>query len=328
MKRLAFLLITLIAMATSVAIAVDYYRPSPTYCGFGAGCDEVIHASVGRVLGVPLPVFGIVSFGTFYGIALRGERSMRLLGPMALFAGGAGALLVGVQVVGLGRTCPLCLIVNACGMALAATEIGFPASNCAAIRRRWPWLAAACVAMAAPIVWPIVSPAPEVPSVVRDQWTDQIDVVEITDFQCQHCRDAEPVLAAFLGENPRLRFVRLVSGVDGGAKAKKAAAAYRCAEAQGRGERMAAALFATRDYSSQNCEAAFGIDLDGSAFRACLSSVTAADDKVGAAMRDSGIRGLPAVWIEDQLVLGVPSIEALRAALRRAERSVAAQKSL
>jgi hypothetical protein len=87
---------------------------------------------------------------------------------------------------------------------------------------------------------------------------------------------------------------------------------------------MASALFAAQDRSPAACrQLAQALRLDMKAYdRVVLDPATDSElyDTVHW-VRATGLPGLPLVWIQEQVLQGVPSPQALRDALRRAERS-------
>lgn len=88
LKLVLFRLLTLIALAACCASLLDHLLPSPAFCGFRAGCETVTQSSFGTLFGIPLPIWGLVAFGTFYLLTLFPNRPIsRLLGPAAIVAG-------------------------------------------------------------------------------------------------------------------------------------------------------------------------------------------------------------------------------------------------
>jgi predicted DsbA family dithiol-disulfide isomerase len=106
-------------------------------------------------------------------------------------------------------------------------------------------------------------------------------------------------------------------------QARDAARAYLCAEDQGKGEPMAEKLFAADDLTPPSCErlaAEAGVALP--TYRTCLADPET-DRRLDAALawvQAACPQGLPAVWVQDRLLSGVWSDEAIEAAVRDAER--------
>jgi uncharacterized membrane protein len=327
-KLSALRLLALLALGASTASLVDQFRPSPLFCGFESGCDEVTHSAYGRMAGVPLPVVGVVAFGLFFALSLFSNRPAgRLLGPLALAAGAAGLALLFIQFLVLKRLCRLCLFVDACALFLAVVELALPSQPVpqAGPGRRWPWLLIAALAIALPPAWSLLKPPPPVPDEVKAHWVEgKVTVVLVTDFDCPACRETHPILDAFLQEKgDAIHLVRLVYPMPQHENARHAARAYWCAQAQDKGDAMAEALFCSDDLTPAGCERiARALKLDFIRYQECVKAKTS-DEAIDAASGwapHSGLRGLPLVWIQDQALAGVQTPESLRAAFERARR--------
>lgn len=328
LKLVAFRLITLIALAATCASLLDYILPSPAFCGFKAGCDEVIHSAYGRLLGVPLPVLGLLAFGGFYTLTMfPGTRMGKLVGPAALVAGLCGLGLIGIQVFLIRQLCPLCLITDAAALLLAAGELGIspPKQPPAQPPRRWLWTGAAAVAIVGPLLWPLLQPIPPVPQQVKAYWEPgKITVVEVTDFECPYCRQTHPAMVKFLEEHGHeLEFVRLVRPMEEHVHAQAAARAYHCACRQDKGEPMASALFHADDLTPDRCgQLAESLGLDMDPYRACVAD-PATDQRIEQLtgwVQQTDIRGLPVIWVQDQRLFGAQTAASLRAAWNRVQR--------
>jgi protein-disulfide isomerase/uncharacterized membrane protein len=326
-RLVIFRFLALLALGTSMAALVDVLRPEPLYCGFQSGCEEVTGSAFGHIAGVPLPVVGLVAFGGFFLLTLfPSSRPARLLGPMAVLAGVAGLALLLVQAAVLKRFCRLCLLVDACALGLALVELATPASGQNAQRpRRWLWLNAIVLVLAAPVVWALVQPPPPIPVEVLAHWVPgKVTVVLVTDFACPGCRQTHPVLADFLKEKGKtVHLVSLVFPLPQSEHGRDAARAWHCALAQSKGEVMAEALFAADDLSSEGCEriaARLGLDLGK--FRKCVSApaTDAAINRATGWVPGTGLKGLPILWVQDQTLVGVQTRASLEAAFQRARR--------
>ena len=327
-RLVALRFLSLLALAVCVAMVVDYLRPTPTFCGFRAGCEEVIHSRYGRPLDVPLPLLGVLAFGLFFALTLfPASRAARLLGPLAITAGLIGLALVGVQFFILNQTCPFCLIVDTAAILLAAVVLGLPPSEDAAPPprpRRWLWGGLAIIFVAAPVLWSILEPSPEVPPQVRAHWAEgYINVVEITDFGCPYCRQTHLALNQFLDQHgEQVHFVRLVVPLEHHENSHPAAKSYLCAVRQGKGESIADALFVSDDLSPDALQTlAEQAKLDVEEYHTCIAD-PAIDEQIEQTARwveAADLGGLPQIWVQDVLLVGVQTSESLRAALRRAK---------
>jgi uncharacterized membrane protein/predicted DsbA family dithiol-disulfide isomerase len=325
-------LLALAALAVSAALLVQYVRPNPGWCGFDSGCEQVLQSPFGRVLGIPLPVLGVATFGAIFAAALfPASPAGRLLGPLAAAAGLGGLALLVVQAFVLRRVCPYCLAVDVSAVALAvlgARRRLLPAPGRGA---RAAWLTAAAVAVAAAVTLgaaggrragPVRAPVP--PQVAALWVPGKVNVVEVTDFACPHCRKMHAVLALFLDEEgDRVHFARVAIPMPGHAQARPAARAWRCAERQGRGDALAEALFAAADLTPAGCERlADALGLSRPAFAACAGD-PAVDERLDADLawvKAACPNGLPVIWVQDRMLFGEHPVDALREALRAAER--------
>jgi uncharacterized membrane protein/protein-disulfide isomerase len=327
-------LLALTALVVSTALLWNGLRLNPRFCPFGGGCEEVLSSAYGRPLGVPLPLVGVLTFGSLFAASLLpGRRVGRALGLLAPAAGAGGLVLILLQVFVLRRVCPFCLIVDACAVTLAVVELSWGRGRplpAVGGRARSLWLAAAPVLAggAAALVSTGsggAAPAPgPVPAAVAALWVPgKVNVVEVADFQCPHCRRMHEVLALFLDEEgDRVHFARLTAPLPAHVQARHASRAFLCAEQQGRGDEMAELLFHAADLRPEACErlaAALGLSLP--AFRACVTDPRT-DHQIDADlawMRAASPQGLPVIWVQDRMLFGEQPIAALRAAARAAE---------
>ncbi|MHB8974427.1 MAG: vitamin K epoxide reductase family protein [Pirellulaceae bacterium] len=270
-------LFALIAMGVCMAMLLDYLLPSPAFCGFTAGCEEVTHSAYGRPLGVPLPLWGLGTFGMFYGLTLfPAGRPGKLIGPAALLAGLGGLSFIALQLLVIRRVCPLCMVIDASGLFIAACELfTTPAAVGVALprRRRLLWATAALVALGVAPLWAAIKPARPVPETVQSLWTaGKITVVEVIDFDCPYCRLTHAALDELLADRKdRVQRVRFVLPLRAHANARPAARAYFAAVEQGKGEPMATALLAAEERSPATCERlASTLGLDMAAYQAEL----------------------------------------------------------
>jgi protein-disulfide isomerase len=331
-KLIVLRIVTLAALAAAAASLLDDLLAGSAFCGFQSGCAEVTQSAVGRPAGIPLSALGLVALGVFYALTLFPEhRAARWIGPLAILAGTLGLILVLVQALVLEQFCRLCLLADGLAMVLATVELAMPSTPPAAgAPRRRLWLGAAAVALALPAawaaVWPLLVLPPEAPEPVRARWVEgKVNVVMVTDFECPACRAAHPVLAQFLRAHAdRVHVVELVMPLPGHFNARPAGRAYFCAAAQGQGAAMSEALFASKDLSPAGCERlASQLGLDLPKFQKCVDDpATERELDATAWVKDLGQRGLPLVWIQDELVSGAPTRRALEAAFARAERGL------
>jgi uncharacterized membrane protein len=317
--------VALVALAASGASLADVTLTEPAFCGFESGCGAVTSSDYARPLGVPLPAVGLGGFAVVFGLTLfPTRRAMLVLRIAAAIAGLVGLGLIVVQVAVLHRTCPLCLVADGSGLAVAA--VAFAGRFRETAGPGWParvaWIVAAVAAAAFPplFAWGRADPAP--PDEVTAHWVDgAVTLVELTDFDCPHCKDAETVVGPFLNRHPDVRFVRMPVPMPMHSNARAAARAYLAARAQGKGEEMAAALFAAdaRDFDTcRKLAAGLGLRMDE-------FDRTVRDRKTDAEL-DATMTwfrpietGVPAIWVQDRRFNGPPAPEALEDAYQKAK---------
>jgi len=332
MRLILFQSVTILALTTCAAIVADELGSRPLYCGFRGGCEEVLSSPYGHLVGIPLSWIGIVGFAGLLALAISGNRraSMCLVVASTL-AGMVGAVLIAIQLVVLRRTCTLCLVVDVSAITLAAVAVAAYGSAAGAAFVSWPkkaaWLTAGALAISVPVAWAWLAPARSVSEQVRAHWIDgKIAIVEVTDFDCPHCRVADAVLSKVLQEFPGpIHFVRLAAAMPAHANSRPAARAYLAATAQGKAEEMAGELFRSASCSCDDCRRiAESLCLDLRRYDADIADpATDAEIDATVSWAQSAGRGLPLIWIQDHYFYGVPAASDLRGALRRAERRMA-----
>jgi uncharacterized membrane protein/protein-disulfide isomerase len=322
-------LFALVALTVSAALLAESLHPNLWFCGYDAPCQKVLSSPFGRVLGVPLPLIGVLTFAAVLGLSLFPvPRTRWLLALLAAAAGAGGAVLILVQVFVLRQLCPYCLVVDAAAVLLAVSEVSRGTGKPMAPpdeRVRYGWLTAAALAFVAAVVFASVGGwvyDREAPPQLTALWLpEKINVVEAVDFECPHCRDMHAVVGRLLEEEPDVHFVRLAAPMATHPHSRHAARAFLCAQAQGKGDAMAEALFAAENLTPEHCEeiaASLGIPLDP--FRACVAD-PATDERLDADLawiKAASPDGLPVVWVQERMFFGVQSLETLRAAVAAA----------
>jgi uncharacterized membrane protein/protein-disulfide isomerase len=319
-------LAALLGLALSVALLIDTLGPTSRLCGFDSGCGQVQTSAFAHVLGVPLPLIGAAGFAAVFALTLvTGRRAALALGVLVGAAGAAGLALLALQVFVIGQLCPYCVAVDVLAVVAAASHLGWNRLRAAPTpdpSRRW-WLAGAAVAVALPLAWGLVEAPTGAPAEVTAHWQPgKVNVVEVADFRCPHCRRMHRLLHEVVrGQEDRVHLVLVTVPMPSHPETRPAVLAHRCAAAQGRGREMADALFDADDITPEACaRRAAALGLSPATFRACVDD-PALDRRVDADLawlRQASPHGLPAVWVQDQLLSGEQSADELRAALSRA----------
>jgi uncharacterized membrane protein len=321
-RLFAFRIFALIGLAASAASLTDQLLDDGAFCSVDSGCDVVTNSVYARPLGIPLPVIGLIGFILVIGLSVVGrpwaERAARRCAAVAAVA---GVTLIAVQLAVLDRVCPLCLVADGSALAIGILAlVPFPASPCTALKRAL-WSVAAVVAVLAPITWAFSGSDPEPPDWVMEHWVEgKINVVELTDFECDHCQRADEYLRAALKNRTDVNLVRIAVAMPKHVNARPAALAYEAAKAQGRGEEMASALYAAQSRSPADCRRLaqrLGLSMeqyDRSVDDRTIDAAVAAHSKAAWATTSA----VPSIWVQSHYIQGEPNPANFDAALRRA----------
>jgi protein-disulfide isomerase len=316
----------IVGLGASLTSLVDDLGGAPTFCA-ETGCEIVRTSAWARPLGIPMSLLGVAFFSA--ALALAFVPAPRLRRWLAI-AGGAWAVwLIALQALVIGAWCKLCLVADPAAIVHAALVAAGARTLAAAPRRLLPIAPAVLAIVALLGAWTEAPPAvaPSAPpgrpaSVARAQAPDAVTIVEFVDFECPYCRAMQARLDRAIAQTPTpVRIVRKMVPLPQHAGAGPAALAYCCAEAQGRGEEMARALFAASpgELTPEGCEAIaarIGCDLDR--YRADLAM---AERRVASDLRDAeqaGVRALPTIFIGGERINGASaSVEQLAALIAR-----------
>ncbi|HKO46735.1 MAG TPA: thioredoxin domain-containing protein [Polyangiaceae bacterium] len=325
-------LASVLALAVSAALLVDYIGRAPTFCGVGSGCAAVRGSGYGYVslfdLNLPLPALGLLGFALLLGVALT-RRLLRWTPLVAVLGGLIGLGLFGLQWLAIGRLCGLCVTVDALSVVAALCGVlqwTGEGDETEAFGLRWgAWPLLACLAVLAPLAWPQMRPVAAIPAGVQKLYLPgKINVVEFADYECPHCRRLHPQLKAVIDSYPgKVNFIRLNLPLKSHEFARDAARAQVCAREQGKGEAMADRLFLAEGlHPSSNRELAKELAVELTAYDKCISS-GAADRMIDAESKillDDGLQGLPTTYVGAQTILGAQPEEVFRDAFDRADR--------
>jgi protein-disulfide isomerase/uncharacterized membrane protein len=321
--RLSFvaLVLAVIGLGASVASLVDYLAAVPTFCA-ESGCATVRASAWAHPLGVPMPVPGIAFFAVMIALALVEWPRLRL--GLALAGGAWAIVLIGLQAFAIGAWCKLCMIADPAAVALAVVVA---AGACSV---RWKRAVLAIPALALPLAFAGLAHAPDpelaagTPELIaREQVRGSVTIVEFVDFECPFCRQLAPRLADAV-EHARapVHVVRKMVPLRQHPHARDAALAWCCADAKGKGDAMARALFAAPpdELTPDGCERlAVQVGCDRDRYRAALADAAVRVDRDIADAKAAGIHGFPTVFIGGQRVTGAGhDASELRAAIDRA----------
>lgn len=327
----------LLGLGVSAALLVDSLGPDAAFCA-ADGCGAVRESAWARPLGVPMPLVGMVFFAVSLGLTVAGTGAARARVMVALL-GGAGAVgLLAVQGLLIGEWCRLCVVVDAAALGLAAVAVGSrrqewqrvgggalsAAAAVAVVAGGGPFVALrddGLVAVSRPVQSHSDLPAP----IAREQRAGTVAVVDFVDFECPHCRAFHTRLTEAMKQvEAPVHVVRKMVPLPQHRGAMPAAIAWSCADAQGRGDEMAEALFGAPTWrlTPEGCaEIAAEIGLDLDRYRADAAD-PATRQRIAADLDDARaarVESLPTVYIGRHAFVGAgASVSDLVAAFRRA----------
>lgn len=318
--------LALVALATSVALFIDYTNASQSFCGPESGCAAVRKSGFGYVAGIPVPLFGVLGFAFWFALSLGKSASVQsLLRPVSYFASVTAVALIGLQAK-IGDFCALCMIVDTCAIAIGGVaHLRSRAQEGKGVLKTAAWVALALVAIAAPYVWSLVRPNPALPAAIaRLYQPGKINIVEFADFECPFCRALHPTLKKLMKERPeKVQFMRLNMPLPRHPNAMDAAKGAVCGEEQGLKDEMADALFETEDLTPRGVQRIAGtLHLDMPKFKECVASpnTTARIDREQQILRDAGFQGLPTTYVGGAMIVGAQDEAVFREAMDDAAR--------
>jgi protein-disulfide isomerase len=331
---LAALAFAAIGLGASIASLIDYLGADPTFCA-ETGCATVRESAWAHPLGIPMPVVGVAFFAA--ALVLGFVEAPRFRRALAI-GGAAGALfLIGVQALAIGAWCKLCMIADPAAIAYAAAVLGGATAVRFTFARGFAAPAAVLVTIGLLALWTGGAPAPAqllppgTPAFVENaQVPGAATVVEVVDFECPYCRRMQKRLEAALARVTQpIRVVRKMFPLTIHPHAMPAAIAYCCADAQGKGEEMAAALYAAKpeELTPDGCEKlATQVGCDVERYRRELPQAEVRVAAEMAEVRAAGIHALPTLFIGGERVVGAgKSTEELTAMLEHAASRAAAR---
>lgn len=338
--------LALVGLLVSVFLAYEYAQPVQTFCGPGGGC-EIVRLCWQRIApSISLPWTGIVAFSAAIAglLLLPKERGRRLLPVMGTIAAVAGLSLMIIQRVLCHNWCKFCLVTDSSAVILGG--VLFALRNTyqpATVPQRWLFggLSSLCVVVAlfvgiadAPTsainapdaaTGPAATYLPELPAVIEhEQRSGVVTIVEFADFECPYCREQHNVLSTVLPTyEGRVRLVRKQLPLSMHPHAETAAKMALCAEEQQRGEVMANALFraSVDDLTVEHFAGRLSeFSMEAGPWQSCLQNERTMShirsDRNAAS--ESGVTGLPTMFVGHERFDGLIGEAPLRASIERA----------
>jgi uncharacterized membrane protein/predicted DsbA family dithiol-disulfide isomerase len=322
--RLLFIrLLSLFALAVCSGQLADQLTHAGAFCDFGGSCEQVTSSVYGKPLGIPLPVFGLVGFGLVFAFTLVPKQwAIRLVKVLSLVGGAIGIGLLMIQLAVLQKICTLCVLVDSTSLIIATIAlIGLPDPVAFSRFRLLGWILALPLPVLIPIGWTAAMMPDSAPDEVKAHWVvGEITIVEVSDFECPHCRKADGVLREIL-KNHKVHLVRLVAPMPTHENGKPAARAYIAARKLGKGEEMAAELFKAEDRSAGKCRELaekLGLNLKDYDYEIHNDSVEFEINKT-LEFTKTLKQGVPFMWVQDQFIKGVPNLDDLEEAIKKAK---------
>ncbi|HET7501988.1 MAG TPA: vitamin K epoxide reductase family protein [Kofleriaceae bacterium] len=316
----------IVGLAASIASAIDYFGADPAFCS-EAGCATVRESTWAHPLGIPMPLVGIAFYLLALGLCFA--PAPRLRRGLAVAGGAWAVFLIVVQGSVIGAWCKLCLVADPAALGYAVAVLAGAHVLRPTLARGLVVAPSVLATLGALALWTHhAAPEPLLPPgtpafVEQAQVPGAATVVEVVDFECPHCRRMQERLAAAIAQARfPVRVLRKMLPLPSHPHAMPAALAYCCADAQGKGEEMAAALFATppEDLTPEGCEklaARIGCDLER--YRSELPRAQARVAAETEEARAAGVHALPTLYVGGEQVVGASKSTAdLYALLERA----------
>lgn len=319
-------LLSLVALVFASALAVDYYFNANTFCNPGASCEIVAKSEFGQKYGIFLPTLGLVAYSFFFLTSFFFAKTKRRVfgmslstfwAPLAMICCAVGALLfVVVQAMEIHAFCYLCM-----GIDTAALLMVIPAILLFLNRREESdagyasflhpvlWLGLYVLAAVGPLTWGTFQPQAvqsKAPDYIQSfHKAGKINVVEISSFDCPHCRELHPLFSKLLAEyGDKIEFTRLTIPLG---QRKEACIAYYCAELQKKQNAFAECMFEDPRKDAQSLlNHAKDCSIEENSFMACLNdpkSLAIVEEQLKK-IQSTGFKGAPTVWIEDTEIIG------------------------
>lgn len=322
------LVLALVGFGASVASAIDYLSPAPTFCS-ESGCELVRASAWARPLGIPLPLLGIAYFAVMSVLAFLPRPRLRI--ALAAVGGAIGIGLILIQAISIGAWCKLCLVADPAAIAGAIAVL----AGAGTLRPTWPNITATVPAAGLVVLAlglyahrepppPTAANEPLPASVAKEQQPGAVTIVEFVDFECPFCRALDKKLTAALERTTKpVRIVRKMVPLPSHTYSVPAAMAWCSADAQGFGDAMAKELFAARpeDMTPAGCEAlAIKVGCDVTKYRETFASAELRQriERDMADAREANLNGFPTIYIGTHKFEGADhSTDALLAAIER-----------
>ena len=321
-------LLSLAALVFASMLAVDYYFNAHTFCANGASCQVVAESDFGQKYGKFLPALGLTAYSFFFLTSFFfAKTKAKVFGrylstfwiPLAIICCALGALLfIIVQSIQIHAFCYMCMGIDTSAILMVIPAVLLLLKKAEEVEADDPsntklhpvaWFGLYLLAAAGPLTWGSFQPpatSTQVPAYIHSFYQEgKINVVEISSFDCPHCRQLHPQLSELLKQyGDKVNFTRLTIPLS---ERKEACVAYLCAERQKKSEQYADCLFKDPSKDPQKLlEYARECSIDESKFNDCVNDPAMLEvvDQCRQDVRDSGFKGAPTVWIDSTPIIG------------------------
>ena len=328
----AIRLLSLSALFFASMLCVDYYFNANTFCHEGASCDAVAHSEFGQKYGIFMPTLGMLAYSFFFltsfffaktRLTFLKKKLSTFWVPLAIICCAIGALLfIVVQAFEINAFCWLCMGIDTSAILMVIPAIFLFLNKSeeeetpeklakSPIFHAVGWIGLYLLTALGPITWgsfqpPVGKVSSDVPAYIQSFYKPgKVNIVEISSFDCPHCRELHPQLSALLQQyDDRINFTRLSIPLS---QRKEACVAYYCAEQEKKSEQYADCLFKEPSKESGKLlEYARECSINEDSFKSCLTDpkTSEAVDQMLDNIRSIDFKGAPTVWIDNIQIIG------------------------
>ena len=319
----------LVSIVASAGLFVDYRNPaSAAYCTGGSGCGDVRNWMTESGGSLPLPAVGLGVFVGLFALSLwvTRRRQARWLALNASVVAVGALVLIGLQLWVVKAVCQWCMAVDVSALVAAGAALwlarGEPMHETRG--RRFLWAALAVFAVAVPMLWGDAPNRTKLPAaIVAPHVDDRVNIVNFTDFECPFCRMLHTKLTELEGEfHGKIALTRLMRPLPGHPGADPAARGYICTP-EDKKDALAHKLYTTEAGKLNRAHVsviATELGVDPAPFQRCLDSeeTQATLDEHSKLFKEAGLKGVPATFVEDELIKGADVVALVRAVKRAA----------
>jgi len=312
-----------------VLLATDYWREIPLACGVHASCRSLLRSGYGQAAGIPLPLIGCAHFAALYLVSFSRQRDNVVLVRLLARIGFLVAIyLIFLQVAVLRTVCALCVVTNLCAAAIGVLLRNHEPTTEPAPRLAFRHGLLLTLAVGFPVATLAIPTKVPLNEGLRAYWASGVvNVLEITNPNCPYCRTMHRRLnEALEGRTESVRRQVLIFPLS--PEEIDLAAGGRCLEKDPRWESVVDRLFQRERTGREDLvQAAEASGVDISKLEACWN-----DAQIEAVRGDlkrwrPSVVALPMIWIQDEALSGLRTVEEIRERLAFHEAILAKSQS-